>query len=358
MQRTAETLLTSGARVTLVGRKRRSSKPLAIASLENEARCTLTRLKCFFDSGPLFYLEYNLRLFLYLMRTPDIFAVTACDPDTLAAFIAVRKFRSIRMIYDAHEYFTEVPELEGHPVKKRIWSLIERTGVRLADVRYTVNASLAGLLSRRYGADFEMVHNFPGKLGALRSVHALHQPIRLFYQGALNEGRGLEVLVRSMTHIPDARLTIIGEGVMRPVIEREIEIAGVTDRVELLGFITPDRLYEMVNDMDVSFNLLDSRSLNYYYSSGNKFFDAARMCIPQITMDFPEYRRFNDMYEVAILIPELSIDGVVKALQILRQADTYQRLRANCKKVASEWHWQKNEATLQRIYIPNLPVNL
>ena len=83
------------------------------------------RLSIFFNKGFLFYLEYNLKLFFYLIfKKSDI--LLSNDLDTICANFFASKLKKNTLIYDSHEIFTEVPELNGRPVVKCIWLLIER----------------------------------------------------------------------------------------------------------------------------------------------------------------------------------------------------------------------------------------
>ncbi len=57
MQRISTTLVKIGYDVLLVGRKRSLSIPLKTMPFEQK------RLRCWFNKGKLFYIEYNIRLF-------------------------------------------------------------------------------------------------------------------------------------------------------------------------------------------------------------------------------------------------------------------------------------------------------
>src|SRR5436190_16025695 len=109
----------NGFDVTMVGRRRRKSLPLDQRSYKTK------RLFLFFERGPLFYAEYNLRLFWYLLfHRADI--LVANDLDTLVANYYASKFKGIILVHDSHEYYTGVPELEGRPLVKNIWKSIEK----------------------------------------------------------------------------------------------------------------------------------------------------------------------------------------------------------------------------------------
>jgi len=205
-------------------------------------------------------------------------------------------------------------------------------------------------LEKRYGRPFEVVYNYHRPIDFTAKEEAPHRPLRLFYQGVLNEGRGLEILVESMGEIPDAVLSIFGEGILKERLEKIIEEKGLQETVFLKGLLAPDQLYEEMLTMDISFNLLEARSLNYYYSTANKFYDAVRCKTPQITMDFPEYKRHIEQYKVGILLTELTQSAVSQAVQKLRNPQTYTQFQSQCEKASKEWIWPRNTPILQKIY--------
>src|SRR5688500_271887 len=83
------------------------------------------RFRMFFEKGALFYAWFNVRLFWFLLfRSSDI--LVANDLDTLLPNYLVSKLKRKKLVYDSHEYFTEVPELISRPKVKAVWEHIER----------------------------------------------------------------------------------------------------------------------------------------------------------------------------------------------------------------------------------------
>ena len=100
-------LMEQGAQVTLVGRKLPNSLPV-----KREYRTH--RMRLLFKKGALFYVFFNIRLYLYLLfHRCDV--LVANDLDTLLANAEAKRWKRIPLVYDSHEYFTEVPELTGRP---------------------------------------------------------------------------------------------------------------------------------------------------------------------------------------------------------------------------------------------------
>jgi len=72
----------------------------------------------------LFYANYNIRLFFYLLYS-KVDILWSNDLDSLPANYLASKVKGKKLIYDSHEYFTEVPELVSRPDVQKVWESIE-----------------------------------------------------------------------------------------------------------------------------------------------------------------------------------------------------------------------------------------
>jgi glycosyltransferase involved in cell wall biosynthesis len=344
MQRICGSLSRAGYEIWLLGRLRRQSPSLAPADWRQ------VRLRCYFESGKLFYLEYNLRLFFFLL-TNSFAAAGAVDLDTLLPCFVAARLKGKPCLYDAHEYFTEVPEVVRRPLVKKIWELLARLLIPRVDAAYTVGEGLGGLLSQRYGKPFAVVRNVPQRERGRDRKVAKSQSRIVLYQGALNEGRGLEQAIEAMRYLPDVSLWLAGEGDLSDTLRQLSRRLGLDDRVRFLGFVRPDELKKLTLQASIGLNLLENKGLSYYYSLANKAFDYIQAGIPSIHMDFPEYRVLNRQYDVFALIDELNPEEIAETIQLLL-ADTalYARLQSNCIKAGDILTWEREEAILLGIY--------
>ena len=119
MIRICNSLVNSGNTVKIIGVQFNSS------GTPEPKKYHQKRLTIFLKKGPGFYIEYNLRLFFYLLfQKTDIFC--CIDLDTmLPVYFASTLKRKIK-IYDAHEYFSQQKEIITRPKIYRIWHFIER----------------------------------------------------------------------------------------------------------------------------------------------------------------------------------------------------------------------------------------
>ena len=86
MHRICTSLAEAGFQITLVGRKLPLSLPV------QQHLFSQKRLRCRFNKGFLFYAEYNLRLFVFLL-TKKMDGICAIDLDTILPCLAVSKLK-------------------------------------------------------------------------------------------------------------------------------------------------------------------------------------------------------------------------------------------------------------------------
>jgi glycosyltransferase involved in cell wall biosynthesis len=304
------------------------------------------RTRFLFSGGPLFYLEYNIRLFLRLMITRfDI--VHAVDLDTLPAGYLACRLKGKKLVYDSHEYFTEVPELVSRPRTQKIWLAIERYFLPKVEHALTVGEKIAQEYRRLYGVEFKVVRNCP----LLKETTPITDEPRayLLYQGALNKGRGLEASILAMHNI-DMPLKIAGSGDLDEELKQLVEKENLEHKVEFLGLIKPEDLVELTTKAYAGINISENLGLSYYYSLNNKYFDYIHAGIPAVTNDFPEYQELNEKYHTSILVHAIA-DEIAQAVNLLIHDKTlYSQLKKNTFIARQELNWQKEESVLLKIY--------
>ena len=343
MQRIAGVLCRQGHQVLMLGRRLPESPPLRPHPWAER------RMRCFFRRGALFYLEYNARLLALLLCEP-FDALYTVDLDTMPGGLAAAWLRRKRRVFDAHEYFTETPEVTGRPVVKAIWGVVARLGIPLYHANITVGPALARIFEEKYGRPFVVVRNMPL---ALPPAPARPRPLpgALLYQGALNEGRGLEAMITAMAYLPDCTLTLVGEGDLSDSLRRMAAAHPAAARIHFAGYATPDRLSDWTARAWLGLNLLEHRGESYYYSLANKFFDFVQAGTPVLTMNFPEDAALNRQYEVAILLDCLDPESVSQAIRsLLDDPRRYARLCAACEVACKEWVWEREAEALCGIF--------
>jgi glycosyltransferase involved in cell wall biosynthesis len=341
MIRICSSLASAGYAVMLVGAGNRSSPPLLPGPF------TQRRLNTWFRKGPAFYGEYNCRLFFFLLFSKaDLFC--CIDLDTiLPVWMAGILKRRLR-VYDAHEYFPQQKEIITRKFIYRIWHWIEQKFVPRFPNGYTVGNEIAAAFRRLYQVNYLVIRNMPLLKSSAGPPAGADRFI--LYQGALNEARGLEYLVPAMKQV-NAKLFLYGDGNFKEQTKLCIAINNLGDKVFVEGKLLPSELERITSRAYIGANLVENIGLNQYYSLANKFFEYIHHLVPQVTMDYPEYRTINEQFEVALLLKDLQPVTISNALnRLLSDEALYRRLRENCL-LARQWlNWQQEEKKLLDFY--------
>lgn len=300
--------------------------------------------------GPFFYAFFNLRLFFLLLFRRRPAMLVSVDLDTLPACYLVSQLRSIPLLYDSHEYFTEVPELVDRPRVKRTWERIEKAIVPRLRAGIAVSGSIAAIYRDRYGVDFRTIRNVPvsTRPAAFPELQDTYpSAYKIIYQGALNKGRGIELMIESMQYIPDCLLFIAGDGDIRTALQSQVHKLKLTDRVVFPGRIPPRRLAAITAQCDLGFSLEEDLGLNYRMALPNKLFDYIQARIPVLCSDLPEMSAVVEGYGVGEVCrsrsPEL-LAGQVRG--ILKNKKKQEGWREPLEKAAGELCWEREEQKL------------
>lgn len=340
MHRICTTLHNLGFHVTLIGRSKRDSQKLYSQVFDQY------RLPLFFQSGILFYIEYHIRLFIYLLLSASPQILFSVDLDTALPVRAAAFFRRSTVIHDAHELFTDVPELMHSPIKRWIWTMVGNLTMKGFDHRFTVNDSLSRILESKYGCTFVSMRNLP-TAKEKSTAHLDAKRPYIWYQGVLNEGRGLEQMIAAMESLSDFDFRIAGEGDKSLSLRLQAEESVAADRIIFHGWMSADEMHSWASNAWLGINLLDRNAGNYYHSLANRTFDYIQAELPAVHMDFPEYRAVVSEYNVGVLIDDLDVETITNMIHSLQKNHSqYERLKMACSRAKSKLTWESESKNM------------
>lgn len=336
----------------MIGRKQRKSLPLAKRDYSTK------RMFLFFEKGPLFYAEYQIRLFLYLLfHKADV--LVSNDLDTLLPNYLISKFRYTNLVYDSHELFCEVPELIANPAKKNIWKRLERWIFPKLRYVFTVNDSIAKIYGDEYNVKIKVVRNIP-PLANQKNVQQVNRSDlglpsdkkMIVLQGAgINIDRGVEEAVEAMQYVNDAVLLIIGSGDVFDVLKQMVRDLKLEDKVKFIGKVPFEKLLQYTQHADLGLTLDKDTNINYRYSLPNKLFDYIHAGVPVLASDLVEIRKIIFQYSLGDCIENHDPRHIAdKINSILNNDETLQMWKKNTKIAAAELNWENEEQQLITVY--------
>lgn len=342
--------------VTLIGRRLNKSLPV------NERPYKTKRIKLLFNKGPLFYAEYNIRLFFYLLfRKFDVFV--ANDLDTLPANYCVSVIRNKILVYDSHEYFTEVPELINRNFPRKVWLRIESFILPKVKYSYTVCESIANEYNTKYGIEMKVVRNIPvyenkdfvhrkfAKKNVLSENKFDIDKKIILCQGAVNIGRGIGYVIKAMKYIDNAVFVIIGDGDIRKELMNLTKQINMEAKVVFINRIPINELYNYTLQADIGICFYENLGLSYYYTLPNKLFDYIYANVPILASSIPEIKKIINDYNIGITIDNLEPEYIAEKIKIMLDDKEGRKIwKKNCKIAAKELCWEEEEKKLLDLY--------
>lgn len=343
-------LLSQGYNVILVGRRRKNSLPLADRSY------TTKRIKLLFETGALFYAAFNIRLFFFLLfKKCDV--LVSNDLDTLLANSWAKKFkRNCKLVYDSHEYFTEVPELINRPKVQNIWRKIEKKYFPKADKVITVNESIASIYRKEYNRDIFVVRNIsnqwkPQKIDSKTQLDIPENTPLIILQGAgINIDRGSEELIEAMPKI-NAVLMIVGDGDVVETLKNRVKELNIAEKVVFYGKKPYDVMMNYTYHADLGVTLDKPTNLNYKFSLPNKVFDYMHTTTPIIATDIIEVSRVIKKYDIGEILPQLHPEALAQTINsVLSNPERLNKMKTNCVEASTIENWEKETDVLKEVY--------
>jgi glycosyltransferase involved in cell wall biosynthesis len=321
----------------------------------------------------LFYREFDYfaRRVLQTGKKYDI--VYANDLPTLGPAVQLKRKLGARLVYDSHEIYLETlnqffPE-KARPAKASAYTallwfmktsgrLAERRLLKSVDVFLTVSPSCAAHFERIYGyKPVEVVLNCP-PLDSKPITPALDfrevfgwtkSDTVALYQGVLNRGRGLELLLKAMAIIDEKiKLVIIGSGMLRAELEDLVTRLKLTARVKFLGQIPQESLPTYTVAADFGINLLEDFNLSKRFALPNKLFEYMHAGIPVLGTAGPENERVFAECDMGMLVKN-EVAAVAAGVTQLARSDQKDLYRRNAYQAAKKYNWQEQAKVLLRL---------
>ena len=377
------TLDNMGFEVLLIGRNYKDSIALKRAYKTK-------RLSIFLKKGIFAYIEFYVKLFFVLLfKKKDI--LLSNDLDTLLPNFLISRLQNKKLVYDSHELFTEMPELVNRPKKQQIWLKIEAYILPKLKNTYTVCQSIADYYNNKYQTNFKVVRNLPvlveipknnieisnSKLQTSNSkpktvnkeiatlplamtsenkpVSSLLEdgrwakPKTIIYQGAINVGRGLELMIETMQYLDNCQFIIVGDGEITKEISNLIHQKNLSKKIILLGKKTPTALKKITPKADLGISIEEDLGLNYHFALPNKIFDYIHANVPVLVSNLPEMKQVVLDYQVGEVIN--SREPKLLARQIQDIFDKPSKFWSkNLKNARLVLNWRQEEKVLESIF--------
>lgn len=299
----------------------------------------------------------NVKLFwLAVANQPDI--IHANDLDTLpAAYVAARWCRA-RLVYDAHELWSDMGGSRAGRLGKVLALHAERFLSRRADAVITVSAYRGQAMVKALGIPEPVVvmntpyYVPPERLvpGAWLEEFAGKQVV--LYQGRYTDGMGLTEAIQAAKYLPShVVLAFRGYGPFEDTMRQLIAQEGLTKRVILLPPVPMNDLVHSAVGVDLGLVVYNPVNLNNLYAAPNKLFEFIMAGVPCVGSDLPYIREVLVGNQLGLVFrPGDPIDMARTVIDLLEDSDRLATMKSRCLEHARRFCWEVEGAKLLQEY--------
>ncbi len=291
------------------------------------------------------------------------------DLDTLLEGFIAARVNCSKLIYDSHEFFTEIriPGLNATLIYRPYWKLIERLLISHVDGVITVCASIADEFSKRYGIPRPIIVHNCAELRPFQKQDLIRERFNIspekkivLYLGSLFLGRGVEIIIDSAAYLgKDAALIIIGpvmgSGADKYNEQLQARIDSIRSSTEATVImappIPPDKVYSYLMSADLGIVFYEDTCFN---NNGlpNKLFDYMMAGLPIIASCMSEIRRVIQETNSGIALKNTDAKKLGTAIsRALRDPEHLKRSRTNARMFAEKkYNWANESRKLLQLY--------
>ena len=310
----------------------------------------------FYKGGPLKFLHFNWQVFRIgkkgrydILHAHDLWILPA-------AALLSRKF-DIKLVYDAHEFYSGLEIFKRRRFRRWIWMKVEHLCMRHVNQSITVSEPLADLYKELYDEQMsiEVIRNVPEyeipTSEKTEKISIDSKMLTLLFHGHFRPGRGLLNLMHAVSHVPDVQLIMIGGGELEAELKTLSKDLDISDRVIFKSYIPVNHLISTAAQADMGVVLFEPDSANYAHALPNKFFEYIMAGLPVLASHIDTLEYYIGQYQIGICADPADIRDLTNVIKdIAKNRDQLKDWHLNAKSAAKELNWNNEAKKLLELY--------
>lgn len=261
----------------------------------------------------------------------------------LAGSLAKRRRRDIKLIFDSNELHIEC---YIHPLKKKIWSPIQKFCAKHCDVIMHAEPNRLEYFLKHHDPPGKRKHflleNFPKFIPRVDLKQSIQdKPTRVLYVGMLGADRFTLDLIDIFENLGSGfSLDLVGPA--SPEFNEELQRRLGGDRksnVRVLPSIPYSEMGDLIRKYHIGIALYKNNSLNNYYCAPNKVYDYLMNGVPVVANNYPGLERVIEGGKVGACIDEVTLESFRSALSRIMEERKWENITEDMRKRHS-WEGQ------------------
>jgi glycosyltransferase involved in cell wall biosynthesis len=235
----------------------------------------------------------------------------------LAGVLAKRKRPSLKVIFDSNELHIEA---FIHPIKKRLWSFVQKYCVPRCDVIMHAEGNRLEYFKKHHDPG-ERIHflleNFPYFIprDEIRTKPE-RPPVRVLYVGVMGEDRFTREMIDIFRQLaPEYTLDLVGPcpAEFRSELEAKL-VAQSAPNIRILPAIRHNEMANLIQSYHVGIALYRNDNLCNYYCAPNKVYDYLMNGVAVVANNYPGLLKVLEEGKVGACVNEIDLDNFRAAL--------------------------------------------
>ncbi|MCB9094293.1 MAG: glycosyltransferase [Halobacteriovoraceae bacterium] len=282
----------------------------------------------------------------------SITAIHCNDIKTLLSGVILKIFfsRGAILVYDAHEFETEVNNLKSF--NKFFLKVFEKILLGWVDRIITVSPAIAEYykaVSSSSTKVFTVRNTSPFQESVARDLKKElgldKEEILYLYQGGLSKNRGIELILDVFKQLPDRHILFLGNGHYASVVK---EASKIHSNIHYHEAVPSSVLLQYTASCDVGLLFYENTCLNHYYCLPNKIFEYLMAGIPVITSDLWELKQLVKSENIG-RVSAYDKEQIISLLSTLTKNEI-EEFQVNVGRTKKIYSWEVDELQLLRAY--------
>jgi len=260
-----------------------------------------------------------------------------------------------KLIYDSHEVQTS---RTGYKGKKYYY--LEKFLIKKIDRMIMTTKTRADYTRKLYGIESKIVHNYPFYNDEVKLKDTVNiydklglnsdEPI-LLYQGGIQEGRGLENIIKASLKFKRGVVVFIGDGKIKPKLKKMVQENSLEERIKFLDKVPVEELIYYTRQAYLGFQVLQNVCFNHYSALSNKLFEYIMSEVPVVACDFPEIKKIVEKEKIGISIDASNPNNIASAVNyFLDNPEIRKEMAKRCKEAKKIYNWKNEKKIFISIY--------
>lgn len=298
--------------------------------------------------------------FLYAAMRKNYRLVHAHDFTALPIGYLLSRLKSIPLIYDTHELWSE-SEHEDYPEQMlRLAYRIERYLAKRADRIVTVSNSINTFLQRYFeNPKITTIRNIPSYTSShqsniLRERYSIPFDIPIFiYQGAISKARGVDLILEAVKRIrhDEFRFLFLGNGPYLKEIEIFVHEHDMESKFILSEAVPQNELLAYLSSGDIGVHAISNTCLNHAYCLPNKLFEYIHAGLGVLCTDLKEMTHLVQENGIGLNFEDRNPDDLaLKMRYLIEHRDQMNRYKSNSRQLSKSLTWDNEYSGLECLY--------